>query len=81
MGRNESEQNRRVKKKRLSASVNTYCNNNLVRNLVELEIGVAEDVTEDGLLALAGRSAQQNDQECRRFIKYTIQTYIQFIGD
>ena len=34
-----------------------YC-----RNLHELEVQLAEDVTEEGLLALSGRSAQRVDQ-------------------
>jgi len=58
---------------KLTRLVLSLCNDAILRaiavhcrNLVELEIGVAEDVTEDGLLALAGRSAQQNDQGQQR---------------
>ena len=36
-----------------------------VRNLVDLEIQLAEDVTEEGILAIAGRSVQPKHQECR----------------
>jgi hypothetical protein len=34
----------------------------LFRNLVELEVQLALDATEEGLLAIAGRSAQEFDQ-------------------
>ncbi len=34
----------------------------MLRNLVELEVQLALDATEEGLLAIAGRSAQEFDQ-------------------
>eukprot|EP00088_Acartia_fossae_P056908 TRINITY_DN6635_c0_g2_i1.p1 TRINITY_DN6635_c0_g2~~TRINITY_DN6635_c0_g2_i1.p1 ORF type:complete len:756 (-),score=155.82 TRINITY_DN6635_c0_g2_i1:596-2863(-) len=54
----------------LLKSIAVYC-----RKLVELEIGFAEDVSEEGLLAISGRSAYPRDQGLHR--KYENALYLQ----
>lgn len=68
---------------RLTSNLNkltlSLCNDKLLRSisihcrkLLDLEVGLSSDVTEEGLLAIAGRSAYEKDQGLYRETEYSL---------